>query len=328
LAGSAAGAFLGLSLLACLPGCFFIKAELDAFARGPKPLEERVLSGEGKDKILLMNVSRLISTEAEEDPFGIRERPSAVARVEEELTRASSDDSIRAVVVRINSPGGTVTASDIVYDQLMEFKKEKDVPVVAQLMDVAASGGYYVALAADDIVAYPTTVTGSIGVVFHGVSLEGLFDKIGIRDQTVKSGEKKDIGSPLRKMTAEERQLLQVILDEMKERFVGLVIERRLSLADDAEALIADGRIFSAEQARELGLVDRIGTLEDSIELAKQRAGITEARVVAYRRKNEHGGGIHARAGEVPPMVNVVNLDLGSVTRTPQFLYLWVPGSW
>jgi len=317
-----------LAALSATAGCVFVNASLEPFGIGSKPLTERVVSGEGKAKILLVDISRVISSESEEGAFGLRRRASVVARLEEELNQAAEDDSIRALVVRINSPGGTVTASDIVYRQIMTFKSERHVPVVAQMMDMATSGGYYVALAADEIIAYPTTVTGSIGVVFHGVSLEGLFEKIGVRDQTVKTGDLKDIGSPLRDMTAEERALLKGILGEMKSRFLTLVRERRPGLTAEAEALISDGRILSAEQAKNLGLVDRVGPLEESIEVAKRRAEVTEARVVMYRRPGEPAEGIYAGGKNSPPTTSLINLDAGPLLRTPQFLYLWVPQGW
>lgn len=316
---------LVLAVLWGAAGCVFVHAPLDPFTHKPKPLAEHVVSGEGDAKILLLEISRVITTQSEESPLGLRYQPSVVARLEEELALAAEDEAVRALVVRINSPGGTVTASDIAYRLIADFKAEQKVPVVAQLMDVAASGGYYVALAADRIVAYPTTVTGSVGVVFHGVSLEGLFEKIGVRNQTVKSGDKKDMGSPLRTMTAEERTLLEGMLAEMKDRFLTLVRERRPPLTGEGESLIADGRILSAGQAKEIGLIDQVGTLEESIEVAKELAGATEARVVVYRRPDEYADGLYAARAATPPAVSLFNLDVGPLLQAPQFLYLWAP---
>jgi protease-4 len=318
----------GLLLLGGTSGCVFVNAPIEPFAHKPKPLTEHVVSGEGDARILVIDISRIITTESEETALGLRYKASVVARLEEELKRAGEDDSVRALVVRINSPGGTVTASDIAYRQLANFKTERQVPVVAQLMDVAASGGYYVALAADEIVAYPTTVTGSVGVVFHGISLEGLFEKIGVRNQTVKSGDKKDIGSPLRTMTAEERELLEGILGEMKDRFVNLVRERRPQLTREGESLISDGRILSAGQAKEIGLIDNVGTLEESIEAAKKLAGVTKAKVIMYRRPDEYAEGLYSSRTETPPAVSLINFDVGPLLRTPQFLYIWAPQAW
>lgn len=317
--------FVVMSGLTGWGGCVFVNAPIEAFSRKPKPLVERTVFGEGKAKIVLIDISRVITTESEEDPFGLRHKTSAVARLEEELKHAASDDSVRALVIRINSPGGTVTASEIAYRQVMNFKAERQVPVVAQLMDVATSGAYYVALAADRIVAYPTTVTGSVGVVFHGVSLEGLFEKIGVRNQTVKSGDKKDIGSPLRSMTAEERELLRTMLEEMKDRFLAVVRERRPHLTAEAEALISDGRILSARQAEEIGLIDQVGALEESVAAARELAGVTKARVVMYRRPDEYAEGLFSSRAHSPAAARLFHVDLSPWLDGPQFLYLWVP---
>lgn len=313
-----------LLLAALLPGCMFVSGDFDPFARRPQPLAERVVAGEGDAKILLLDISRVISSEEEEGALGIRRRDSVVARVEAELERAAKDAKVKGVVLRINSPGGTVTASDIIYQRVMRFKETKHVPVIAQLMDVAASGGYYAALAADEIVAHPTTVTGSIGVVFYSVSLEGLLDKLGVRNQTVKSGEKKDIGSPLRTMTAEERELMDAVLGELQARFLGLVRDRR-HLGPEAEAAVADGRIFSAGQAHAIGLVDRIGYLEDSIDRIKDRAGVAKARVIMYRRPDEYAESVYARSAASAPVFNLINVDFAPLLHSPQFLYLWMP---
>ena len=302
----------------------FITGNFNPFSSTPQPLEEHVVSGSGKDKILLIDISRIIGGEEEEVPFGIKRREGTTARVREELREAAKDDHIRAVVLRINSPGGTVTASDIVYQDLMQFKTDRQVPVVAQFLDMGTSGAYYIALAADEIVASPTTVTGSIGVVMFGLNVSGLMSKLGIANQTLKAGAHKDIGSPLRPMEPEERQILQSALDQMQQRFLGLVRQHRPALSDASAQLISDGRIVTADQAVQLGLVDRIGYLDDTVQLAKQRAGVTQARVVMYRRPDEFAENIYSRSVS-PAQVNLVNLDFGALA-TPQFMYLWSPG--
>lgn len=306
-------------------GCVFVSGNVNPFARRPQPLSEHVVAGEGSAKILLIDLSGTISNEEQPGPLGLQPHEGKVARLEAELQRAAEDDEIRGVIVRINSPGGTVTASDIAYTRLMRFKTEQQIPVVAQLMDVAASGGYYTALAADEIVAHPTTITGSIGVVFGGVSVEGLMEKLGVRNQTIKTGSKKDIGSPLRAMTDDERALLERLLGEMQARFVSLVRERRPGLTPEMDANLADGRVFSAQQALAGGLIDRIGYLEDTITAIKARAGVSDARIVLYRRPEESAETIQSPAAFAAPQINLINVDLAPVMRTPQFLYLWMP---
>lgn len=315
--------------LAPLSGCVLISGNLDPFSRAPKPLAEHVVAGQGDAKILLLDVTRVISNESERGVFSLAGQESVVARVEAELKQAAQDDEIKGLLVRINTPGGTVTASDILYERLMRFRRERGVPIVAELMDIAASGGYYTALAADEIIAHPTTVTGSVGVIFQGLNFAGLMDKVGVHNQTIKSGDKKDIGSPLRKMTKEERELLEQVLADMRGRFVGLVRQRRPAVTDAQEKIIADGRIMTANQALELGLIDRIGYLDDAIERTKMRAGLTEAQVVIYRRPDEFSETLYSTLGAQgrmsAPQINLINLDVDALMQSPQFLYLWAP---
>ena len=306
-------------------GCVFISGDVNPFSRRPQPLEERVVGGSGRKKILLMDISGVISSDERSDALGLRTSESTVARVQAELQMAAGDDNVAAIVLRINSPGGTVTGSDIIYDSLLRFKAAYDVPILVQMLDVAASGGYYAALAADEIVASPTTVTGSIGVIFTSVSLEGLMDKVGVRNQTVASGKMKDIGSPLRTMTPAERQVLESLIGDLQQRFVSLVRERRPHLTDQMNADMVDGRVFSAQQALAGGLVDNIGYLDGTIERAKLLAGLREATVVRYRRSDESGETIYSRASVGPPQVNLLNLNFESMPHTPNFLYLWSP---
>ena len=309
-----------------LPGCAFIVADLNPFAARPQALEEHVVEGEGKAKILVVDISHTISDEEREGTLGIGKQESVVARVKEELRQATDDNRVKAVVLRINSPGGTVTASDTLYHMVREFAAKQQVPVIAQLMDLGTSGAYYAALAADDIVAQPTTVTGSIGVIMFGINLEGLLDKVGVKNQTLKAGAHKDIGSPLREMTPEERQILQGVLDDMRGRFVQLVRERRPHANADTFAAVTDGRIVTAGQALQAGLIDRIGYLDDALALARERAGLTAARVILYRRGNEFSENIYSKAGTAPAQVNLINFDLGALAgRGPAFMYLWQP---
>ena len=323
---SAVSGFTLLLGVLTVPGCAFVVADLNPFASRPQALEEHVVEGEGRAKILVADVSHVISDEEREGTLGIGKQESVVARVTEELRQAGDDDRVQAVVLRINSPGGTVTASDTLYHVVRDFSAKKQVPIVAQLMDLGTSGAYYVALSTDEIVAQPTTVTGSIGVIMFGVDLAGLLDKVGVKNQTLKAGAHKDIGSPLRPMTPEERQILQSVLDDMRGRFVQLVRERRPQANAEMFAAVTDGRIITAGQALQAGLVDRIGYLDDAISVAKERAGLTEARVILYRRGNEFSENIYSKSGAAPAQVNLINFDLGALAgRGPAFMYLWQP---
>lgn len=322
-------ALLAMALLPSLSGCFFISGNINPFGGGPAPLEERVVAGIGKEKIVLIDVERTITAEEQQQAFGLRRRESTVARVEEELQKAAGDERVRAIVLRINSPGGSVTASDVIYHRLRQFAQERRVPIVAHMGDVAASGGYYVALAADEIVASPTSVTGSIGVILFGVNVEGLMSKLGVSNQTFKAGAHKDIGSPLRPMTKEESAILQTVLDSLQARFVGLVRERRPQFSGDAAYV--DGRILTAEQALAGKLIDRIGYLDDALNAARQRAQLTQARVVMYRRPGEWGETIYSRAplsGDTQVNLSLLNVDMSGLGfGTPRFMYLWWPAA-
>ncbi len=307
-------------------GCFVSLGDL-GLKRGERPLEETKLEGEGRAKILLLEVTNVITDVPTKHAFGLVEEESTVARVHAELAKAAEDDRVKAVVLRVNSPGGGVTASDEVYGDIVRFKKERHVPVVAALGDMAASGGYYVACAADRIVAHPTTVTGSIGVILTGFNLEGLLAKVGVRNQTFKAGEHKDLLSPFRGATPEERRIVQGILDGLHARFVSVVREGRPTLDASRLGELTDGRIFDAPQALAAGLVDQIGDLRAAIEVARAAAGVDKARVVAYRRSDENRENIYSAARGLPAQVNVLPVDLGVLAGSgARFMYLWAPG--
>lgn len=187
------------------------------------------------------------------------------------IAAAERNDHIKGVVVRINSPGGGVAPSQEIYGELKKLGKKK--PVVASMSSVAASGGYYVAVAAKKIVANPGTLTGSIGVIMEFSNIEGLLEKIGLKSFVVKSGKYKDVGSPNRPMTDKEKEYIQQLIDGVHLQFVSAVAEGR-TMDIEAVKKIADGRILTGEQALELGLVDKLGNLSDSVSLVAEMAGI------------------------------------------------------
>ena len=309
-------------------GCFIGVANPLGLLGGERPLRETTLEGEGRAKVLLVDVSGVITDRPVRRAFGLLEEESTLSRVKSTLDKARDDSRVAAVVLRIDSPGGGVTASDEIHDEIVRFRREKNVPVVAALGDVAASGGYYVACAADTIVAHPTSVTGSIGVIMMNFNVEGLLGKLGVRNETFKAGAHKDLLSPFRAPTAEERRMVQGILDALHGRFVRVVTDSRAAKLEEKRiAELTDGRIFHAQQALDGGLVDQIGTLADAIETAKKQAGVTEARVVTYEREGEMRENIHSRASGVPAQVNVLPIDLDALAGSgPRFMYLWAPG--
>jgi len=294
---------------------------------GPGALEEKQVSGTGRDKVLLLEVSGLISSH-ESDGLLI-ERPSLLAQMKEALTRADDDKHVKAMVLRINSPGGTVTASDILYHELLAFKEKRKIPVIASIMDVGASGGYYIAMAADKVVVHPSSITGSLGVIMMSVNARGLLEKIGVEAVTVKSGPRKDMGSPFRSLTQEEREIFQGVIMSFYDRFLSVIKEGRKNLTAADIKKLADGRIYSGDQATALGLADSTGYLDDAIELAKREAGVREATVVTYRRPGEYKNNIYSQflGGGSTAWNPLANLDLMALFRggTPQFMYLWTP---
>ena len=307
-----------------LQGCTLVDIELQPRIR---PLREETVEGEGKAKILLMDVSGVLADETGSVVLGTPPpRVPIVARVREELQKAEDDNEVRALIVRINSPGGTITASDLIYREIEVFKTRRKVPVITILMDVAASGGYYAALAGDTIIALPTTVTGSIGVVMLTVNAQGLMEKIGVAPLAIKSGAMKDAGSPFRPLTEQERAVFQSVIDEMYARFVSLIVRSR-KMPEDKVRAAADGRIYTAEQAKALGLVDEIGYMDDSVAAARKAAGVAEARVVMYHRPKEYRANYYSTAPAPTPGVDTTLQQLTALVSGSgaRFLYLWWP---
>jgi protease IV len=314
-----------VALALVLVGCSVISVDLNPRIR---PLEERTVEGHGAAKVLLTDLSGFLSDEGSTPGLTIGTPPPRVpllVRFREELKKASRDSAVKALVVRINSPGGTVTASDIMYRELELFRRDRAIPVIAVMMDVAASGGYYVALAADSIVAHPTTVTGSIGVIMLSLNAEGFMRKIGVATSAIKSGERKDMGSPFRPLTPDERAIFQSVIDDLHRQFVAKVAERRKIPVDTARAL-ADGRIYTADQALAHRLIDQIGYMADAIELARRAAGVSQARIVVYHRPRQYRATYYAAAEAGPASIaESLGVLASAMGGGPRFLYLWWP---
>ena len=221
------------------------------------------------------------------DKVGILEVKGVIANVEptiEELAKFRRDGSIKAVVVRIESPGGGVSPSQELYEEIRRTVQDK--PVVVSMGSVAASGGYYIACAAQKIYANPGTITGSIGVILQFTNFEELLKKIGFRMEVVKSGPYKDVGNPGREMTPEEKAYLQKMVDNVHQQFVRDVARGRHMKVEKVRE-VADGRVFTGEQAMELGLVDELGDLKDAINAAAKMAAIEGEPKVVYPEKKK-----------------------------------------
>jgi protease-4 len=252
---------LGLVVFGVLLGLFLVSLYALAY------LSDREESLWGGEKIAIIEVQGVIL-----DPQPIVEK----------LIKLRKNEKVKAIVLRIDSPGGGVGPAQEIFAEVKKARKEKK--VLVSMGSVAASGGYYIACGADKILANPGSITGSIGVIVESLNVEELLRKLGLRSMVVKSGKHKDLGSPLRPMTTEERKLLQGVIDSVHEQFIRAVAEgRNLPLEKVRE--LADGRIFSGEQAQELGLVDELGNLEDTLAMAATLAGIRGEPEIIYPEK-------------------------------------------
>ncbi len=249
--------------------------------KGKRPVSETVVEGTGESKIAIISIKGILSNESAEGLFF--EKQSIVDMIKQRLEQAADDTHVKAVLLEIDSPGGGITASDIIYNKIIKFKTDTGKKVVVYMQDIAASGGYYISAASDAIVAHPTTITGSIGVIMPLINVSQLINRFGIKDNSIASGDMKEIGSPLKEMTPEEAAILKGIIEEMHMRFVKVVSTGR-KLDIETVKKIADGRIYTGKQALENGLIDQLGYLEDAINIAKKLSGLEEATIIRYER--------------------------------------------
>lgn len=228
-----------------------------------------------KDRIKVVNLTGMIMDSDEKSVFAITD--SSTSSTIKKLRKAAENPKIKAVLIRINSPGGTVATSQELNQAVTKLREKK--PVFTSMGDICASGGYYVACATDKVYANPGTLTGSIGVIMNGMNFKGLADKLGVQPQVVKSGMFKDIASPYRPMTDEERAILQGLINDSYDQFVNAVATGRKMKVDDVKK-IADGRIYSGRQAKKNGLVDELGSYQDALDelqkTCKQKYGLND----------------------------------------------------
>jgi len=222
-----------------------------------------------------------------------------------ELKQYSENPLVKAIVLRIDSPGGGVVPSQEIHDAVKRVKTKSNKAVIASMGTVAASGGYYIAAATDRIIANPGTLTGSIGVIMEMANFEGLMKKVGVEGVVIKSGRFKDVGSPLRKMSDEERKLLQSVMDDVHHQFIQAVADGRSLEVSEVEPL-ADGRIYTGRQAKEARLVDELGDLDDAIHIAADIAGMEgEPKVVEPRKRFSFRDIIESRWSSVFPKLEL-----------------------
>jgi protease-4 len=275
-------------------------------------------------KVAIIDVDGVLVNQDLTGLFSTGENPVDVFR--EKLDAAAADPGVCAVVVRINSPGGGVTATDLMWRELQTFRIKTKRPVVACLMDLGCGGAYYLATASDLILAHPTTVTGGIGVVLNLYNLRDFMGTFNVVSQSIKAGPNIDMGSAVAPLTQESKRLLQTMADEFHQRFRAVVQQQRPQV-EAAEGTTFDGRVFTAQQALERHLVDRIGYLEDAITAAGQLAGEPEARPVLFHRCNDVARTPFATTPHVPLQSTMIPVSIPGVERSrlPTFLYMWEP---
>jgi protease-4 len=298
---------------------------------GPSPsardFQEETLQGSGKDKVLVVPIKGTITDQSSGGVFGSQQSP--VDKVQTRLDRAVDQEEVKGVIIRVNSPGGGVTASDQIYHEIKQFKKKRpNVTVLSYMENVAASGGYYVSAPADYIMAHRTCITGSIGVLMQFFVVEGLLKKWDVNAVTItpENADKKSIGSPFKQLEPEEREIFQGIVEKMYEQFVSVTQEGRDQLSREEVLKLADGRIYHAEEAVQNGLIDQTGYFDDAVKKVKEMQDLDTAKVVKYKTKRTLFDAFRStmRSGRSPRLTSRIKRMLTG-EQPPEFLYLWSP---
>ena len=292
---------------------------------GKEQIQEVVLlKSRVKEKILLLDISGVIVSSMKPGVFD--KEGDILSQVYYRLKKASEDNMVKGIILRLDTPGGEVTASDIIYHEILNFKKRTGIPVLALMMGLTASGGYYIASACDLLIAHPSTLTGSIGVISLFPNLEGLFEKVGIQVHVIKSGELKDSGSVFRQMTPKERDVFQKIVDEYHQNFQDVVYENRKDhlLLEDLKK-IADGRVMTASQALEAKLIDEIGYFDKALKIILDLTSLPEANVVSYTYFPNRKTNIYATILKSESLLESASFREVAQSLKSGFYYLWHP---
>ncbi|MCC5828573.1 MAG: signal peptide peptidase SppA [Phycisphaeraceae bacterium] len=348
--------FVGLiGLLLVMPlGCGPIQFTIGSRAADQRLVETTIArdAPRVRDKVAVIDVEGFLINA--ERPGFLQTGENPVAWLDDRLSRAAGDCNVRAVILRINSPGGTVTASEMMYRSITRFRETTGKPVVVLMMEVAASGGYYISAPADHIVAHPTTITGSIGVILQTISFQPGLERLGVITRTYRSGDAKDAGSPLARPRPEHDPIFQGLIDGFFHRFQETVDRHRTHIAVEHRETVYDGRILSGTEAVKLGLVDEIGDIEEAWHAAKRLAGVPRANLVLYHRQGRvprrpylpgqerygfppsvtgNGAAItstssQADGGPTRFQLNLMQINLDRLLNETDsgFHYLWLPG--
>jgi protease-4 len=314
---------IGLTILAFVLSACSPHFHLDIM--GTATIEEvELVKSRAKEKILLLDISGMIGTSMSQGLFD--REGDLLSQVYYRLKKAAEDKMVKGVILRLDTPGGEVTASDIIYHEILNFKKRTGIPVLALMMGLTASGGYYIASACDYLMAHPSTLTGSIGVISLFPNMEGLLDKVGIQVQVIKSGKLKDSGSIFRQMKPEEQKVFQTIIEEYHQTFEDIVYENRKNhLSREDLEKITDGRVLTASQALEGKLIDEIGYFDTALETILDFASLPEAKVVSYTYFPKKKTNIYAMSLKRGNPLE--NLSFQEVIQSLKsgFYYLWHP---
>ena len=280
-----------------------------------KTVEEVSSNQDKKGEIAWIKVRGVIAQDNSNSPFS---RPSGASAIAKKIREAGEDKKVKAIVLDINSPGGTVASVQNIYSEILRAKKNKK--VVALFRDVAASGGFYIAMAADKIVAEPGTITGSVGVIMQTGNVEGLFEKLGVQVTPITSGKYKDMGSAFRPMSDAEKAILQDMVDDTYGQFLAAVKAGRPNVKPEDMTEYTDGRIFTGQRAYNLGFIDKLGGEEEALQLAGELAGVKNPKII-----NQRPGSLRELIFSLGTSVESKTLaqQLQSIA-TPSVSYLWV----
>lgn len=288
------------------------------------PVHQRVVAGHPCEcgKVAIIDIDGMLLNRNFQGLGSAGENP--VALFHEKLMAAGRDPNVRAVVLRINSPGGSVTASDMMRHQLTQFRAQAGKPVIASILDVGAGGAYYLATACDAITAHPTSVVGGVGVIINIYNLADTMEQQNVEATPVRAGDHIDLGSPVARLSADGRAILKAIATELHGRFIDAVVESRPGV----ERTNLDGRVFTATAARDRGFIDDVAYLDDAIDRARALGGLgSQSRVVMFRRGNDRALTEFDITPNTPVAVASLPLSIPGLDRAslPHFLYLWQP---